>query len=90
MSSQDQYKYLEASIDNNKPSDQGLNEGLDYLLNYDFRNLIDQIADITKVYLGEKDTLVPSSIKSWYEKKGIQVAILPGGHIPFLDDNFEI
>jgi len=90
VSSKDQYKYLEASIDNNKPTDRGLNEGLDYLLKYDFRNLIEQIADITKVYLGEKDTLVPSSIKSWYEKKGIQVAILSGGHIPFLDDNFEI
>jgi len=88
--SKDKLKKIKNTIESNPPTLDGLKNGLEILMNYDLRKELSLIKSNITVYLGEKDTLIPKEIKTWYESKGVSTFILKGGHAPFLNENFYI
>lgn len=87
-----QAKELKNIINNNLPTHSGLRNALDILLNADVRDEIKILQQTTtiEVYLGKKDVIVPISIADWYMQHNIKVAVLSGGHLPFLNEKFNI
>ena len=82
-----QAKQLKIIIKNNPPAIIGLNNALNILMKTDLRNEIKTIKNI-KVYLGNKDTIVPVELANWYAVNNISTNILNSGHIPFLHPDF--
>ncbi|MBE8189524.1 MAG: alpha/beta fold hydrolase [Candidatus Thioglobus sp.] len=85
-----QIKALNQSISRFPASTQALNQGLEILLNTNLLDEFQQLKIPIKVILGENDTLVPSQISAWYKACGVDVKILKTGHLPFLDENFQL
>ena len=83
-------KSLNRAIDFYPATTEALNQGLEILLKTDLTNELKQLSTITKGVLGARDTLVPKSIKLWYDQMHIPVGILPTGHLPFLHPDFEL
>ena len=40
--------------------------------------------------LGSLDTLVPVKIQSWYHSAGAKTTVIRSGHLPFLDERFNL
>ena len=85
-----QIKQLGHSIDTLPASTTALNQGLEILLNTDLTEQFLALDIDMKVILGRKDTLVPSTISSWYESQSIDTVILDTGHLPFLHQDFSL
>jgi len=85
-----QIKQLGHSIDTLPASTSALNQGLEILLNTDLTEQFLALDIDMKVILGRKDTLVPSTISSWYESQSIDTVILDTGHLPFLHQDFSL
>lgn len=95
-----QLKTLNQSINALPASTKALNQGLEILLNSDFRHLFKQLKAPVQIILGNRDTLVPANIAHWYEHlstsessvkiKRIGVTILDTGHLPFLHPDFNL
>ena len=85
-----QIKQLGHSIDTLPASTIALNQGLEILLNTDLTEQFLALDIDMKVILGRKDTLVPSTISSWYESQSIDTVILDTGHLPFLHQDFSL
>ncbi len=83
-------KTLNRAIDCYPTSTEALNQGLEILLETDLINELKQLSTPIKVILGARDTLVPKSIKLWYDQMHIPVSILPTGHLPFLHPDFKL
>ena len=85
-----QIKNLSRSIDALPASTTALNQGLEILLNTDLTQQFLALSIDKSVILGEKDTLVPSTIAHWYRQQGVDTTVLNSGHIPFLHQNFAL
>ena len=72
------------------PSTYALDQGLNILLQSDFRSLYSDLNVSKYAILGALDMLVPRSIESWYQANNTQTTILRTGHLPFLDENFTL
>ncbi|WP_237731895.1 alpha/beta fold hydrolase [Bathymodiolus thermophilus thioautotrophic gill symbiont] len=92
-----QLKILNQSIDALPASAKALNQGLEILLNSDFRPQFKQLKIPVQIILGHRDTLVPANIAHWYERLTtsnpsvkVLVTILDAGHLPFLHPDFKL
>ena len=85
-----QVKGLYEAIKEYPPSDSALSIGLDILLNSDLRGIYKSIRTPKSAILGTLDTLVPDTIENWYKNNNTQTYTLRSGHLPFLDDKFEL
>lgn len=85
-----QLKSLNKSIEKYPATAQALNQGLEILLTSDLTKEFKNLTVPIKVFLGNYDTLVPQKISNWYDKNHTKTQILNTGHLPFLDDNFEL
>ncbi|ALE52059.1 alpha/beta hydrolase [Candidatus Thioglobus autotrophicus] len=85
-----QIKNLSRSIDALPASTTALNQGLEILLNTDLTQQFLALSIDKSIILGEKDTLVPSTIAHWYQQQGVDTTVLNSGHIPFLHQNFTL
>ena len=70
------------------PSTEALYQGLNILLQSDFRSLFNDLSAPKYAILGALDMLVPKSIEGWYQAHNTQTTLLRTGHLPFLDENF--
>ena len=70
------------------PSTEALDQGLNILLQSDFRSLFSDLSVHKYAILGALDMLVPKSIEGWYQAHNTQTTLLRTGHLPFLDENF--
>lgn len=68
----------------------GLNTGLDILVNADLRYELQQINQPTSATLGQRDTLVSAKIKGWFEQHNMNCNVLNSGHLPFMNQNFKL
>ncbi|MDG2395242.1 alpha/beta fold hydrolase [Candidatus Thioglobus sp.] len=85
-----QLKALNQSIDQFPASTTALNQGLDILLTTDLIEPFLQLNIDIQIYLGIRDTLIPSKISNWYDHNNINSTLLDTGHIPFIDSSFEL
>ena len=85
-----QLKSLNQSIDALPATAMALNQGLNILLDCDFRQQFEQLKIPIRIILGQQDTLIPIHIAKWYERQNIPVTILASGHLPFLHPDFEL
>jgi len=85
-----QIQELHKSIQQYPASQSALNNGLEIIINSDLRPLFLDISTPKKCILGNLDTLVPAKIQHWYDDAGAKTYILKSGHLPFLENNFEI
>ncbi|CAC9551197.1 Pimeloyl-[acyl-carrier protein] methyl ester esterase BioH (EC 3.1.1.85) [uncultured Gammaproteobacteria bacterium] len=95
-----QLKILNQSIDALPANAKALNQGLEILLNSDFRHQFKQLKIPVQIILGNRDTLVPANIAHWYAclatskpdvKVGKMLVItLNTGHLPFLHPDFKL
>ena len=85
-----QLKTLSQSIDQFPASTTALNQGLDILLTTDLIEPFLQLNIDIQIYLGIRDTLIPSKISNWYDQNNINSTLLDTGHIPFIDSSFEL
>ena len=85
-----QIKSLNQSIDVLPASKNSLNQGLKILLNTDLTQQFLALNIDKKIILGDKDTLVPSTIAHWYQQQSIDTIVLNTGHMPFLHSDFKL
>jgi pimeloyl-[acyl-carrier protein] methyl ester esterase len=85
-----QIKSLNQSIDVLPASKNALNQGLKILLNTDLTQQFLALNIDKKIILGDKDTLVPSTIAHWYQQQSIDTIVLNTGHMPFLHSDFKL
>ncbi len=85
-----QVKQLYEAIQKYPPSDNALTIGLDILLNSDLREIYKSINIPKSAILGTLDTIVPDTIEGWYKDNNTKTYTIRSGHLPFLDEKFEL
>ena len=85
-----QVKQLYEAIQKYPPSESALSIGLDILLNSDLREIYKSINIPKSAILGTLDTIVPDTIEGWYKDNNTKTYTFRSGHLPFLDEKFEL
>jgi len=85
-----QIQELYKSIQKYPASHSALNVGLEIIINSDLRDIYKKIQTPKISILGSLDTLVPVKIQSWYHSAGAKTTIIRSGHLPFLDEGFNL
>tara|TARA_B000000475_G_scaffold184537_1_gene148768 strand:+ start:833 stop:1534 length:702 start_codon:yes stop_codon:yes gene_type:complete len=85
-----QVQELHKAIQRFPASRSALKYGLNIILDSDLQDEYKKITIPKTVILGSLDSLIPISIKNWYEKNGTQIYELHCGHLPFLDETFKL
>ena len=85
-----QVQELHKAIQRFPASRSALKYGLNIILDSDLQDEYKKITIPKTVILGSLDSLIPISIKNWYEKNSTQIYELHCGHLPFLDESFKL
>lgn len=85
-----QIQELHNSIQKYPASESALNNGLEIITNCDLRKNYREINIPKKCILGKLDTLVPVKIQHWYSETETEIQVLKSGHLPFLENSFQI